>query len=77
MDKLKWAIQPKPSFVTSALKSRELEDTYLTRPAYQWNDYLAWINRAVREVTKRERFVQMLSQLAAGNTYMGMAWKRR
>ena len=74
---LKRAIQPMPDFVASALKARGLEDTYLARPAYQRNDYLGWINRAVREVSKRKPLEQMLSELDAGDTYMGMVWKRR
>jgi len=40
-------IQPIPVFVLVALKKQGLEVSYSERPAYQRNDYLSWINRAV------------------------------
>ncbi len=49
-----------------ALVVRGLMDAYQARPPYQRNDYLGWINRAVRDETKRRRLAQMLDELARG-----------
>ena len=42
-------IQPMPEFVLDALEERDLHDAYKSRPPYQQNDYLSWINRAKRK----------------------------
>ncbi len=74
---LKRDIQPMPEFVANSLRNANLDQAYLSRPAYQRNDYLAWINRAVRDATKQKRLDQMLSELKAGNVYMKMKWNPR
>ena len=63
-----------PAYVSEALDKRRLMDAYKTRPAYQKNDYLAWIKRAKRESTRAKRLEQMLTELESRNRYMNMAW---
>ena len=65
-------IQPMPEFVLDALEERDLHDAYKSRPPYQQNDYLSWINRAKRPQTKEKRLRQMLDELARGDVYMKM-----
>lgn len=72
---LKRIKQPMPEFVANALRRSGLETVYQQRPPYQRNDYLSWISRAVRDVTKQKRLTQMLDELRAGDCYMGMAWE--
>lgn len=67
-------IQPMPEFVEKALKQRGLMEAYRRRPPYQRNDYLSWINRAVRPQTKEKRLQQMLDELDRGDVYMKMDW---
>lgn len=64
-------------FVANALRDANLFDAYNQRPAYQRNDYLSWINRAVRQKTKEKRLNQMLAELTSGDSYMGMKWRRK
>ncbi len=73
---LKRAKQDMPDFVADALRDSGLMGAYQDRPPYQRNDYLAWINRAVRNATKQKRLAQMLDELRAGDVYMKMAWGR-
>jgi hypothetical protein len=61
--------------VREALEERGLIDAYNSRPAYQRNDYLGWIARAVHDETKRRRLEQMLDELEAGDMYMNMRWR--
>ena len=70
-------IQPMPQFVRNAWQKRGLLATYESRPAYQQNDYLSWINRAKRPETKEKRLRQMLDELVRGNVYMKMDYKPR
>ena len=65
-------IQRMPEFVRDALEERDLLVAYESRPAYQQNDYLSWINRAKRPATKEKRLHQMLDELERGNVYMKM-----
>ena len=65
-------IQPMPDDVREALLSRDLMGAYEARPAYQRNDYLAWIARARRPETREKRLNQMLDELAQGGVYMNM-----
>jgi uncharacterized protein YdeI (YjbR/CyaY-like superfamily) len=69
------AIQPMPQFVLEALEEHGLLAAYKSRPPYQQNDYLGWINRAKRPETKEKRLNQMLDELARGDVYMKMAYK--
>jgi len=61
-----------PPFVREALEVHDLLDSYRSRPAYQQNDYIGWINRAKRGSTKEKRLTQMLDELRQGGVYMGM-----
>ncbi len=61
-----------PDFVRRALDESGLMEAYQTRPAYQQNDYVGWINRAKRQETKEKRLRQMLEELARGGVYMKM-----
>lgn len=72
---LKRPLQPMPDFVLTALRDSGLSTAYQKRPPYQRNDYLSWINRAVRDATKQKRLTQMLDELRAGDLYMKMAWR--
>ena len=68
-------IHPMPSFVMQALIERGLLDAYRSRPPYQQNDYIGWINRAKRFETKQKRLDQMLAELERGDVYMKMDYK--
>ena len=70
--KLKRAKQPTPSWVLEALQERGLLSSYQARPAYQQNDYIAWITRAKLPATQAKRLAQMLEELQAGGVYMKM-----
>jgi hypothetical protein len=61
-----------PDFVKRALEERGLMAAYKERPAYQQNDYIGWIFRAIRQETKEKRLLQMLNELEAGGVYMKM-----
>jgi Bacteriocin-protection, YdeI or OmpD-Associated len=63
-----------PAEVGSLLKRRRLDKRYRARPPYQRNDYLWWIGAAKRESTRAKRIDQMLRELKAGDSYMGMRW---
>jgi uncharacterized protein YdeI (YjbR/CyaY-like superfamily) len=69
--------QPMPDDVAHALDARELRGAYDGRPPYQRNDYLIWIDQAVRPATRAKRIAQMLDELARGDVYMGMPWRRQ
>lgn len=73
-DRLTRPLQPMPASIRQALAARGLLDRYDQRPAYQRNDYLAWIARAKREETRHKRIEQMLAELEAGGIYMRMRW---
>ena len=64
-----------PEFFRDALNARGLMDAYLSRPPYQRNDYIGWVNRAKRAETKQKRLNQMLDELKKGGVYMNMKWK--
>ena len=65
-------IQVMPDDVRQALRSGKLMAAYEERPAYQRNDYLAWVDRARRPETRQKRLDQMLEELTKGGVYMGM-----
>ena len=67
-------IHPMPSFVKKALVEHGLLDAYLSRPPYQQNDYIGWINRAKRIEAKQKRLDQILSELEQGDDYMKMKY---
>ena len=69
--------QQMPDFVKEALTERELIDAFRSRPAYQQNDYIGWINRAKRPETKQKRLAQMLFELEQGNLYMKTDYRPR
>ena len=66
-----------PDFVGDALNERGLMDAYRSRPPYQQNDYIGWINRAKLESTKQKRLNQMLDELKKQNVYMNMKWNAK
>jgi uncharacterized protein YdeI (YjbR/CyaY-like superfamily) len=70
-------IHPMPDFVKAALVERGLLGPYRSRPPYQQNDYLGWINRAKRFETKQKRLNQMLDELEKGDVYMKMDYRPR
>jgi len=74
MKNLTRAVQDMADDVVRALDDRALRVAYDARPAYQRNDYLAWIGRAKRLPTREKRINQMLDELRAGDVYMKMAW---
>lgn len=61
-----------PDDVRDALEAARLMSAYEARPAYQRNDYLGWITRAVYQATRAKRIAQMLEELETGGIYMGM-----
>lgn len=65
---------PMPDFFRDALNARGLMDAYLSRPPYQQNDYIGWIQRAKLEATRQKRLNQMLDELEKGGVYMRMKW---
>lgn len=75
MSPLTRTLHEMPDFIRAALVARGLMDAYHARPAYQQNDYIGWITRAKREVTREKRLTQMLDELAGGNIYMNMDWR--
>ena len=74
---LKRPRHPMPAFVREALVRRNLLNAYHSRPAYQQNDYVGWINRAKLRETKEKRLAQMLDELFRGDVYMKMAYRAR
>ena len=70
--RLKRAIFAMPADVKLELERRGLRADYDHRPAYQRNDYIAWIERAVRKEIRLKRLNQMLDQLEKGGVYMRM-----
>ena len=66
-----------PDFIRLALDEHEAMDAYRSRPSYQQNDYVGWIQRAKLETTKQKRLKQMLDELKKGNVYMRMKWKAK
>lgn len=75
--RLKRKRQPMPAHVRAALDQGGLMAAYKQRPAYQQNDYLGWIARAVRPATRQKRLEQMLDELKRGGVYMNMKWTPR
>ncbi|PLA73442.1 hypothetical protein CYQ88_11155 [Hydrogenovibrio sp. SC-1] len=71
--KLKRERQPMPAFVEKALRKSDLFADYRSRPEYQQNDYLGWINQAKKQETKEKRLQQMLEELEKGGVYMKMS----
>ena len=70
-------IHPMPVYVKEALIERGLLNAYRSRPPYQQNDYIGWINRAKRLETKQKRLNQMLDELEPGDVYMKMPYRPR
>ena len=69
---LQRAIQPMSGFIRQALEQHGVLADFMARPAYQQNDYVAWIERAKRPATKDKRLQQMLRELETGGVYMNM-----
>lgn len=77
LSSLKRPIHPMSEAVREALLEHALMEAYRSRPAYQQNDYIGWINAAKRDATKRRRLEQMLDELESGDRYMKMAYRAR
>jgi len=65
---------PMPDIIREALNKYKLMGAYRSRPPYQQNDYIGWIQRAKLEATRQKRLNQMLDELKKGNVYMKMKW---
>jgi uncharacterized protein YdeI (YjbR/CyaY-like superfamily) len=65
-----------PDFIRNTLNEHGMMDAYDSRPPYQRNDYIGWIQRAKLEATKQKRLNQMLDELKKGNVYMKMEWNK-
>ena len=63
------------AMAVAPLTTSGLMAAYQSRPPYQRNDYLSWINRAKLEQTKQKRMNQMLAEFATGDRYMNMVWR--
>jgi uncharacterized protein YdeI (YjbR/CyaY-like superfamily) len=61
-----------PDDVAKALVAAGLRQLYDTRPNYQRNDYIGWIDRARTAKTRANRIAQMLDELKRGGVYMKM-----
>ena len=55
-----------PTFVKKTLDRERLLEAYQSRPPYQQNDYIGWINSAKKDETKNKRLTQMLEELKKG-----------
>ncbi|HAF45673.1 MAG TPA: hypothetical protein DCK83_12275 [Gallionellaceae bacterium] len=80
MDKpsrLKRELHPMRDFIRESLATKRLTAAYDARPPYQRNDYIGWITRAKLPETQQKRLDQMLEELAKGDVYMKMAYRRR
>lgn len=69
---LKRPIHLMPDDVRDRLAVDGLTDAYRARPPYQQNDYIGWIERAMRLKTRQKRIDQMIAELKDGRLYMGM-----
>jgi len=65
---------PMPDSIRDVLNENKLMNAYRSRPPYQQNDYIGWIQRAKLEATRQKRLNQMLDELKRGNVYMKMKW---
>lgn len=63
-----------PADVRRAIRARGLMQAFASRPPYQRNDYLGWIDQARKPATRKRRLDQMLKELERGDRYMKMAW---
>jgi len=70
--KLKRIRHTMPDTIRLALEDQGVMQAYKERPAYQQNDYIGWIERAKREITKDKRLAQMIAELKIGGIYMKM-----
>jgi uncharacterized protein YdeI (YjbR/CyaY-like superfamily) len=61
-----------PADVKRALEENAVRADYDHRPPYQRNDYVAWIDRAVRPDIRAKRLTQMIDELKKGGVYMRM-----
>ncbi|OHD55845.1 MAG: hypothetical protein A2Y33_14535 [Spirochaetes bacterium GWF1_51_8] len=68
---------PMPDYFREALENAGLTEKYDARPPYQRNDYIGWIERAVRPATRAKRLAQMLDELRIGDKYMNMPYRAK
>ena len=66
-----------PDDIRKTLLENDVMGQYETRPPYQRNDYIAWIDRAKRPATRQKRLAQMIDELQAGDRYMKMKYRAK
>ena len=66
-----------PEELRAILELEDLRAAYDARPPYQRNDYIDWIERAARPVTRVRQIDRMLDELRTGSGYMGTPWSPR
>jgi hypothetical protein len=59
-----------PADVKLVLEENAVRADYDHRPLYQRNDYVAWIDRAVRPDIRAKRLSQMIDELKKGGVFM-------
>ncbi len=69
------ARSPMPIEIRDTLERQGLMQAYLQRPIYQQQDYLGWVARAKMAEIRQQRLQQMLRELQAGDSYIGMRWR--
>ncbi len=75
--KMSGSRSPMPIEIRDVLERQGLMQAYLQRPIYQQQDYLGWLARAKMAETRQQRLQQMLRELQAGDSYIGMRWSAR
>lgn len=75
--RLKRAVYPMPEDIRQRMETEKVLAVYRLRPAYQQNDYIGWISRAKRPETREKRIAQMIAELKAGDSYMGMDYRAK
>jgi uncharacterized protein YdeI (YjbR/CyaY-like superfamily) len=59
-----------PEHVKQALEQAALRADFDARPAYQRDEYLAWLTRAKQPEVRAKRLALMLAELEAGGVFM-------
>ncbi len=70
--RLKRKLNALPEPLQTTMQEHGVLDDFYQRPAYQQNDYIAWIERAKKPETREKRIQQMLDELEQGGVYMKM-----
>ena len=70
-ERVQWKM---PNDIQAEIAAHGLDKQYASRPPYQRNDYIGWINQAKRPETRQRRIDQMIAELEQGDRYMNMPW---